>query len=69
NQLQSPLLRLPQELRDQIYGYFFKEQSWEFYNKAKAAQSKPNAMALLRTCRQLYAETATIPYKTDSFSF
>jgi len=55
NQLRSPLLRLPGEIRNRIYGYaFFGENHTE--------------IALLKTCKQIEHEAKPIYYSHITFS-
>ncbi|KAI0583368.1 hypothetical protein Alg130_05707 [Pyrenophora tritici-repentis] len=60
NQTNSPLLRLPSELRNRIFDYVYTDA---------AMKPDKNAMALPLTCRQLNHETAILPYKYCVFSF
>jgi hypothetical protein len=72
----SPLLRLPAEIRNQIWrlvvgGKVIREQ----VTKRRRARVLPrpcdriNIFALLRVCRQIYAETALLPFTANTFSF
>jgi hypothetical protein len=72
----SPLLRLPAEIRNQIWrlvvgGKVIREQ----VTKRGRAQMLPrpcertNTFALLRVCRQIYAETALLPFSANTFLF
>ncbi|KAH3994354.1 hypothetical protein HBI56_161040 [Parastagonospora nodorum] len=64
NRTSSPLLRLPQELRDQIYGYLHytsfltKEEGPlpRMYCRRKFRYLVPNVLALSQVCRQLRDE-------------
>ncbi|KAF2118390.1 hypothetical protein BDV96DRAFT_643637 [Lophiotrema nucula] len=89
NQLNSPFLRLPGEIRNQIYNELLSErvikinrgkmhknhQQWgtRVYGGQKidhATRPAPAAtLALLSTCRQIYYETATTFYRSNTFSF
>ena len=64
----SRLLQLPRELRDEIYKHLFKSTRLTFGKRyfqpgqdpeyvAKWLKPAPNALAILRTCRQVHAET------------
>jgi hypothetical protein len=73
NQRDSPLLRMPPETRSRIYDYalgvntfvLLKDDDTEnIINTTKAK----NALALLAVCRQLYAETALLPFSLNVFS-
>ncbi|KAF1932400.1 uncharacterized protein M421DRAFT_2031 [Didymella exigua CBS 183.55] len=77
---QSRLLRLPPELRNQIWEYALGGHAFDIttrkvfkqrkrIDKAKAWDLPINTFALLRVCRQIYAETALIPYKHNAFCF
>lgn len=79
NQL-SPLLRLPTEIRNTIWmhvlggktyramGFSGREVS-QTYKFAPSAAEPRNGMALLRTCRQIYSETALYPMKSATFTY
>ncbi|KAJ4382921.1 beta transducin [Didymella sp. IMI 355093] len=77
---QSLLLRLPPELRNRIWeyalgGHVFDVVTRTVYerrkriNKAKVWDLPKNTFALLRVCRQIYAEPALLPYKHNAFRF
>ncbi|KAI8940022.1 hypothetical protein NX059_003744 [Plenodomus lindquistii] len=82
NRRESPLLRLPAELRNKIYEYALG--SYELliitgpYGKKKylmvkrpmhtvPSESLGNFLALTRTCRQINTETDRIPYAINQF--
>jgi hypothetical protein len=75
----SPLLRLPGELRTQIWIYVLGYKLLNMWYSSSFASiwgrvAAPithcrNVMDLLRTCRQIYAECACIPYRYNIFSF
>jgi hypothetical protein len=71
NDRESPLLRLPQEIRDQIYEYAFTNDTYTFRSispsVAGLVQSKTNSVGLISTCRRLYHETALLPFTLGSF--
>jgi len=72
NQLSSPLLRLPAELRDKIYTYALSDYEWiiEPYNNVlKCWQRSEYAFALLRTCRQIHFEACHFRYTLGNFVF
>ncbi|KAF3001554.1 hypothetical protein E8E13_009737 [Curvularia kusanoi] len=66
NQAQSPLLRLPAELRNKIYNYYpflFLELDQlhpDYYS------GEHNFFALSTVCRQLHSETALLPFSLNS---
>ncbi|KAF1959414.1 hypothetical protein CC80DRAFT_379871, partial [Byssothecium circinans] len=68
---QAPLLRLPTEIREQIWSEVLGGKTFQqTYNQGRNQPSKfrPNrdrkhGLALPLTCRQIYAETASMPYK------
>ncbi len=73
NQQQSPLLRLPPELRNKIYGYVlggkvFQFRSEKYHELVKSSMKKKQNLALLGVCRQVYAETALLPFTLSTFS-
>ncbi|KAH6878871.1 hypothetical protein BKA58DRAFT_466490 [Alternaria rosae] len=67
----SSLLRLPAEVRNQIWKLVLGAKVyWARYTKKfQLSPTEPkNAMALLRTCRQIYAETALMPLTLSTFA-
>ena len=76
NQIESPLLRLPGELRNRIHDYVHPTQMWTVpplafvLDNGKADASPPGlSKALLNTqvCRQIYAENALLPLMNSVF--
>ena len=68
NQRESPLLRLPLELRDQIYEYVTIDDSYCGNDGVYDAGSKrKNAFAVRAICRQIYLETRTLPFTLGIF--
>ncbi|KAF2789249.1 hypothetical protein K505DRAFT_328365 [Melanomma pulvis-pyrius CBS 109.77] len=76
------LLSLPPELRNKIFAlalgsYRLQRSEWgppsgTFYAHPGASRQPVkwiNRCALLRVCRQIYSETATLPYRLNCFSF
>lgn len=68
------LLRLPYELRTQIYNLVFEgakcTPAYRFAYKPKARQIVPrNFVALLLVCRSTYRETRLLPFVFTSFEF
>ena len=74
------MLQLPPELRIRIWGYVLggnllrcdnvrKHGSSEQRIMVPVVASKELGMDLLRTCRQIYAETALLPYQLNTFCF
>lgn len=64
----SRLLRLPPEIRNRIWEYTLGGMEFRqihFTSRKRVFQAKPserpNIFALLRVCRQIYAETALLP--------
>lgn len=73
----SPLLRLPREIRDKIWEevlanrilkpfYFGRKKRPDHY--CTVSGSKMN-LGLLLTCRQVYSETALLPFEGNIFAF
>lgn len=71
---------MPPELRNRIWeyalgGYVFDVTTRRIFkrrkriNKAKVWDLPQDTFALLRVCRQIYAETALLPYKHNAFRF
>ncbi|KAF2622061.1 hypothetical protein BU25DRAFT_426018 [Macroventuria anomochaeta] len=77
NATMSPLLCLPAELRNRVFayilgGYEFKLQGgWNGRCQARHILSDVGGhgiLGLLRTCRQIYAETRMLPFALNTFS-
>ncbi|KAI4684957.1 uncharacterized protein J4E88_004399 [Alternaria novae-zelandiae] len=91
NQQDSPLLRLPPELRHLIFSHVIGGKTFEIlYDRsgpyrspirerlsskvpkrkfiAKNITVAKNTLALLVVCRQIYAETALLPFSSNTFS-
>ena len=79
NQEKSPLLRLPPEIRDMIWKYVLGGKTFDSYGeddghpkRKRSAKLEPSpgdpkeGFALLRTCRQVYLETASYPITLSS---
>ncbi|USP77114.1 uncharacterized protein yc1106_04388 [Curvularia clavata] len=70
---QSPLLRLPPEIRNIIWGLLLGGRVLRhMFGASESFGSLRNhhlEVPLLRVCRQVYAETALIPLKQNLFSF
>ncbi|KAI4613409.1 uncharacterized protein J4E87_009876 [Alternaria ethzedia] len=74
NSINSPLLRLPAELRSIIFTYVFSGEEYLF--SGRRGYLVPDAgsftlldMSLLLVSRQAYAETALLPYKLGTIRF
>ncbi|KAF2253367.1 hypothetical protein BU26DRAFT_400386, partial [Trematosphaeria pertusa] len=80
--VKSPLLRLPGKIRNAIWEYVVGGTTFDMHVKyrykgryawripdAKAANTTKNQLSLLRVCRQIYAETAILPFKVNVFKF
>lgn len=73
NQQQSPLLRLPAELRNKIFAYTLGGKTFKiipgYYDiPTMNATNSKYALALLQVCRQIYAETTLLPFSINTFS-
>ncbi|KAH3909070.1 hypothetical protein HBH56_167630 [Parastagonospora nodorum] len=78
----SPLLRLPAELRNEIYVYVFTDE-YMFASVTYSSMAtdpaygpaphtcinNPHRVALSSTCRALHAETQNLPFMFNRFSF
>ncbi|KAI8939904.1 hypothetical protein NX059_003634 [Plenodomus lindquistii] len=72
NASESPLLRLPAELRNAIYGYMFGDAYFivGFQNHTTTiVYRNKQYLALLYVCRQTYTETALLPFKLNTWVF
>ncbi|KAL6704741.1 hypothetical protein ACN47E_007662 [Coniothyrium glycines] len=65
NQKTSPLLRLPPELRNQIFREVFRGRKYVIDDLNPRVES---SNALLAVCRQIYAETASMPWSAGTFA-
>ncbi|KAF1949088.1 hypothetical protein CC80DRAFT_581879, partial [Byssothecium circinans] len=74
NAINSPLLRLPGEIRNKIFHYALCDYKLEIHNK-QSLNSPPSynyiqpRFQLPRVCRQIHAETAPIVYSRNTFGF
>ncbi|KAG9188226.1 hypothetical protein G6011_02149 [Alternaria panax] len=73
NQRDSPLLRLPPELRYMIFEHALGGKTYEIRYDRKSVMAKntavsKHALALLSVCRQVFAETALLPFSSNKFS-
>jgi len=76
NALNSPLLRLPAELKNSIFAYVFSDNVYLF-NGTNAYLDKTtsitsfdeNDLGVLVASRQLHAETSLLPYHLALFQF
>jgi hypothetical protein len=64
----SPLLSLPAEIRNHIYGLALQVGTLEAF-QGRQSQNRPQALSLISTCRQLRFETLEIFYRTNTFDF
>ena len=71
----TSLLSLPPEIRNHIWTYTLNNTMIQIYSIRSNSYKlllKPsdrnNPMALLRTCRQIYYETAILPYKLNTIT-
>ncbi|CAN9339028.1 unnamed protein product [Alternaria sp. RS040] len=77
NQRNSPLLRLPAELRNRVYEYALGGH--EIWVTTPIPETKTKiyldrwgdvpAFTLLKVCSQIYAEAALLPYSLNTFFF
>ncbi|KAI2485321.1 hypothetical protein Ptr902_04261 [Pyrenophora tritici-repentis] len=68
NQLQSPFLRLPAELRKRIYDLACANEVVHVYNPISLPRVPYNLIYLLQICRQIRYEAKTIFYSTCTFT-
>ncbi|KAF2874941.1 hypothetical protein BDV95DRAFT_656695 [Massariosphaeria phaeospora] len=70
NSEQSPLLTLPAEIRNRIWGYVVGEKTIVIrWKKFEARDKEKHCHSILRVCRQTYLETATLPFSLNIFVF
>lgn len=66
----TPLLQLPAEIRNRIFAYALGGRSFQVLGNQVKCYSKypnPESLSLLRTCRQIYSETALLPFSANIF--
>ncbi|KAF1840739.1 uncharacterized protein K460DRAFT_359315 [Cucurbitaria berberidis CBS 394.84] len=72
-QLQSPLFRLPRELRDEIYAHYTFEENGYFHQidtgKLYLADRQPIDLRLMYTCRAVAAEMKGAALRTNTVTF
>ncbi|KAJ4345395.1 beta transducin [Didymosphaeria variabile] len=71
NQEVSPFLQLPPEIRSTIYEYTLGDETFKISPQehilGKTERKKKEYLALLLVSRQVYVETALIPFKMNAF--
>ncbi|KAI4651713.1 uncharacterized protein J4E79_009194 [Alternaria viburni] len=72
NQRESAFLRLPGEIRNQIYAYVFRDTTIPKFSQMFKADLErrlpvPADLRLLTVSRQVYAETRLLPFKLYAF--
>ena len=69
----SPFLRLPRELRDEVYDQYFRTDDGFTYdfitNKLKLAGGLPIPLALTLTCRQIHDEVQGLALTLNTITF
>ncbi|RYN33813.1 hypothetical protein AA0112_g5632 [Alternaria arborescens] len=66
----SPLLRLPGEIRNEVYQYVLNEGAYHFMDDDLWPMTEcEERFALLRVCREIYNETRLLPFSLNTFSF
>ncbi|KAF2109237.1 hypothetical protein BDV96DRAFT_242521 [Lophiotrema nucula] len=72
-QLESPLFRVPREIRDAIYDYYTFEENGYFYNTCSEKLALHNGGAikldLMYTCRAINAELQGVSLRTNKVTF
>jgi hypothetical protein len=80
NNQDAPLMRLPPEIRCRIWEYVLTGKTLRSVRldlkggrtvdwMIPPMSERTHGMDLLRTCRQIYTETALLPYKSNTFTF
>jgi len=70
NTAESPLLRLPGEIRNHIYEHVLGQRTYALWVYSfKATYTHPNDLALLRVCRKVYDEAKLLPFSLNTFCF
>lgn len=72
NQRESSLLKLPAEIRNIIFRYALSGVEYKIKEDDNLSMrnivTQPDALALLAVCRQIYSETALLPFSLNIFS-
>ncbi|KAI4676682.1 uncharacterized protein J4E84_009517 [Alternaria hordeiaustralica] len=74
NAAQSPLLRLPAEIRNAIYTFVFSDQVYRYdvsgnNDSSIICRAEYPCLGLLLASRQVHHETALLPYELATFVF
>jgi len=73
DQRQSLLFRLPRELRDEIYGYYLREQNGYIFSlsaqKLRQSNGLPIELALGYTCKRVAAEIHGYAFRENTLRF
>lgn len=75
NQNQSPILRLPAEIRNKVYKYVLGGRIYRFkdaIDRGRAVldtKGERHILGLLLVCHQTYSEASLLPYSLNKFSF
>ncbi|KAF2634664.1 hypothetical protein P280DRAFT_538339 [Massarina eburnea CBS 473.64] len=67
NQIHSPLLRLPGEIRNEIYKFALGGICFLANPISNSYKTPPNFLALTRVCQQTYSETSLLPFTLNTF--
>ena len=65
----TPLLRLPAEIRRMIWEYVFSGSVWRARGYPEGKKPLVKSLSILQTCRQIYSETCLLPYRVGTLSF
>jgi len=69
NSASSTFLQLPGEIRNRIYHFVLSRPLTKLYRNAMGVRTGRMDLRLLRVCRQIYTDTAALPYTCTTFSF
>jgi hypothetical protein len=79
NELESPFLRLPGEIRNIVYEYALTDGTYDFVQTSledtgsarsrefKMTKHKNSGLALLQVCRDIYDDTRLLPFNSNTF--
>ncbi|KAF1840367.1 uncharacterized protein K460DRAFT_437447 [Cucurbitaria berberidis CBS 394.84] len=70
NQIASPFLQLSAESRNSIYEHYFQQIKWLIHSEEdeRHREHTLHVPSLLLVCRQIYTETALLPYSKSLLS-
>lgn len=69
NEIESPLLRLPAEIRNKVYAYVLSGEKSVLYTSRGVSKQWAMCLAVTSVCRQMHFEAHLLPFKLNRFCF